>query len=189
MDIENFINEQNQGIWNELNAIYQIKLLFDPTEPSWRIKTEGNYITIITPTKKLEIASFTHELLHLYVDNLGISTPKEILYSISGEKSFLILTQNGLFDKIHNFCSHKKMFPYFIEMGFNENSFLSKWANFGCISYWITKMQLNQKYAIGVTNYIGFTISLQNNIGQAKKDYNLKKLRKLKQWHRVFMKL
>lgn len=183
MNIENYIDERNLAIWTKLNAIYEIELIYNRTESSWRIKMEieSKSAKIITPTRKLQIASFTHELLHLYLAEFGMSTDKEILYSIYGEKSFNILTKNGLFGKIHNFCSHKKMYPYFVEMGFPENSFIQKPAKFSFISYYLTKRQLKQKNENGITDYIGFTISLMNNMGETNKEYNQKKLIKLKQ--------
>ena len=146
MEIGQYINEKNRKIWNELSSIYQIEILYNPKESSWRIDTEDSVCKkIITPTKRLEIDSFTHELLHLYIDNLGMSTPNEILHSMYGERSFNVLTKKGLFAIIHNFCSHKKMFPYYVEMGFSEERFVSKPAKIGFISYLIIKMQLKNK--------------------------------------------
>jgi hypothetical protein len=180
LKIEHFINDKNREIWDKLNSSYQIELVYDPKETSWRIDSEDILLKrIITPTRKNEISSFTHELLHLYIDDLGMSTPLELLNVIRGEKSFEVLTNNGLFAIVHNFCSHSKMFPYYDEMGFPEDEFVSKPATLGLVSLFLLKFQLNMNQLMGVTHYIGNVIALCNNMGQSKEKYNKMKLDKL----------
>jgi hypothetical protein len=181
LKIDNYINDQNRKIWNDLSSKYTIELLYNPKEFSWKINTEDSHRKIITtPTKKVEIDSFTHELLHLYIDDLGMSTPKEILYSINGQQSFDILTKKGLFSIIHNFCSHKKMFYYYIEMGFSEDKFVSSPAKFGFFTYLSLKRKIKNNLEEGITDFIGNAIALFNNMGHKKAEYNSKKLAQLK---------
>ncbi|MEQ8237931.1 MAG: hypothetical protein RIA69_01895 [Cyclobacteriaceae bacterium] len=180
MKIQDYINEQNESIWKELSQSYKIELIHEPKEWSWKINTEDPWIKkIITPTREIEISSFSHELLHLYIDHMGMTTPKEILHSIYGELSFQVLTKNGLFSILHNFCSHKKMFPFFIEMGFNEKDFISFPAKFGYLTRLTLKSKMIQKQAVGVTDFIGNTLALMNNMGSSNEKYNSKKLKKL----------
>lgn len=180
MQITDYINIKNKRIWDELKYSYQIDLQYAPKEKSWRIENDETKAIIFTPTKKKEIHSFTHELLHLYLDFKGMSTAKDILHSIYGDKSFKVLTTNGLFAIIHNFLCHKKMFPFFIEMGFDEKEFVSKRAKLSFLEFYSIKGFLLSKNPEGLTSFIGNTIALLCNDGKSFKEYNDKKLNKLK---------
>lgn len=182
MKITDYINEKNESIWNELNGSYEIELVYDPKEYSWKINMDKRQVVITTPTKKIEIESLTHELLHVYVEHMGMSSPEEILHSIYGTDSFEILTTNGLFAKIQNFCSHKKMFPLYIDLGFSEKKFLAQKANINFFELLTLKSSFLKKETIklGVVDFIGHSISFFNNEGEFQKKKNARCLGKLK---------
>ena len=182
MHITNYINEKNKSIWNELKGLYQIDLIYNPKEYSWKVNKEAEKFIITTPTNKIEIESFTHELLHIYIEHKGMSSPEDILHSMYGKESFKILTTNGLFAKIHNFCSHKKMFPYYIELGFSEKKFLSHKANMNFFDFSILKSSFlkKEKIKLSIVDFIGFSISFFNNEGKSQAKKNARCLGKLK---------
>ncbi len=181
MEIHKYINDQNRALWTELKVLYQIELVYDPNEWSWKTDSDNELVKrIITPNRRIEISSFTHELLHVYIDHLGMSTSEDMLHSIYGGLSFNVLIKNGLFAKIHNFCSHKKMFPFYQKMGFPENEFVSYPAKLSFLSYLSLRSKLKTKQTIGITDYIGNVLALLNNMGESKETYNKKKLNKLK---------
>lgn len=181
---ENYINDKNEKIWNAVQEHYLVILEHDPYEWSWKvIGPEFGIVKIVAPTTAIEIGSFTHELLHVYIEILGMSNSQEVLESMYGEKSFEVLTFKGLFAQIHNYCCHRKMYPFFEEMGFSEDEFISPkhrarldwfellWIRLGFMLKW------RRKHA--VTRFIGQTTSLFNNVGQSYEQYNMKYLSKL----------
>lgn len=90
-EIEKYINSKNENIWNELKLHYKFQLEYNQLEYSWACKIEGNKALIVTPNRKIEIDSFTHELLHIYFDYLGLSKYPDLICSIEGENSMGIL--------------------------------------------------------------------------------------------------
>lgn len=182
MTIQDNINHQNVELWNELNSQFDFKLIYSRKEISWRVNIEKRPIEIYTPSKEPDIPSFTHELLHIYIHTKGMSTDRDLLNSIYGTGSFSILTTNALFGKIHNFCSHTKMFPYFVNMGFEESSFIADRVKFSKMSYFILRIMFlfNRTRPHAVADYIGHSMALLNDNETANKKHTLKSLNRLK---------
>ena len=183
--IESYINEQNISIWNELKEEYSFTLFLDLTETSWKGKADGKTAIIITPTRLIEYNSFTHELLHIYLDFLGLSSLEEVVHNIIGEYTFSFLLSNDLTSWIYNLCSHKKMFPFFTSMGFSEESFVQERGSFSkrdLINIKDLSKSRNTR-CDSIELFIGHTISLMNNVVKeddvkcAKHLLNLKKLK------------
>jgi hypothetical protein len=183
--IENYINSQNQNIWNELKNNYTFQLIYDPSEYSWKGKAENGIATIITPTQELEFHSFSHELLHIYLDYCGISNLEDLLYGIMGEHSFEVLTENNLTGILYNFCSHKKMFPFYKKMGFSEYQFVQERISFSNYNIFEIKLLFAFKKSRkkAVNQFIGQSLSLMNVVveeDKSKCEKYLKKLQKIK---------
>lgn len=191
MTLEDNINSQNIELWNELNSKFDFKLIYSKDEISWRVNTERDPIEIYTSSKTPNIPSFTHELLHVYVESNGMSSDRDILNSIYGKDSFQILTNNALFARIHNYCSHTKMFPYFIKMGFEERDFIADRIKLSFISYYILKIMLKSKKSkeTVITDFIGHTMALFNDNETANKKATTRSLNKLKKLNPTLFKI
>jgi hypothetical protein len=191
MTLEDNLNDQNRELWNELNSQFDFKLIYSENEISWRVNTETNPIEIYTSSKTPNIPAFTHELLHVYIESKGMSTDKDILVSMYGIDSFEILTTNALFARIHNYCSHTKMFPHFKKMGFDESSFLDGRINFSSMSYYTLKIMFSFKKTLkfAVTDFIGHTMALFNDNEQANRLNTLKGLKKLQKLNPSLFKI
>jgi hypothetical protein len=185
LNIEQNINHQNLELWNELNDHFEFRLIYSPSEYSWRVNTENNPIEIYTSSKTPNIPAFTHELLHVYLELKGMSTPKDLLNSIYGNCSFKVLTQNALIARIQNYCSHLKMYPYFERMGFHEGLFLANPIRLSKLSYFILKLRFANKNikTWPITDFIGHSVALLNDVDSANiihTEKSILKLRKLK---------
>ena len=182
MILEDNINYQYIELWNELNSLFNFKLVYSKDEISWRVNTALNPIEIYTSSKTPDIASFTHELLHVYIEHKGMSSDHDILNSMYGDASFQILTTNALFARIHNYCSHTKMFPYFKKMGFDENLFIKDRIKFSKSSYYVLKLMFKFKQTLkfAVTDYIGHSMALFNDHESSNSKNTLRSLQKLK---------
>ena len=148
----------------------------------WRVNSEIRPIEIYTSSKTADIPSFTHELLHVYIETKGMSTDRDLLNSMYGTDSFQILTKNALFARIHNYCSHTKMFPYFVKMGFDESLFIADRIKFSSMSYYILKLMFLFKKTkpLAVTDFIGHSMALFNDNESANEKNTKKSLNKLK---------
>ena len=181
MTIQDNLNHQNIDLWNELSSQFDFRLVYSEKEISWRVNNETDPIEIYTSSKEPDLPSFTHELLHVYIESKGMSSGRDILNSMYGTDSFQILTSNGLFARIHNYCSHTKMFPYFKEMGFDESTFIADRIKFGAVSYYILRIMFSFKKTLplAVTDFIGNTMALFNDNESANQQNTLKSLKKL----------
>ena len=180
--IEECITEKNQRIWDKLTPHYRFQLLLDKNEYSWKAKVEYGFATIVTPTEELSQSSFTHELLHIYVEHLGLSKYEEIVHAISGDESLLILTEGDLIAYIYNFSSHKKMYPYFEEMGFPDDKFVQSKIKFSWLDLFIISLlfKFDKKKPTAVNLFIGHSISLLNNVDPDDQPKCMRYLNKLK---------
>lgn len=160
-EINKYIIIQNEKIWNELRQKYTFLLFHDHSEYSWKVKVEDDLATIVTPNLTVNHSSFTHELLHVYLDYLGLPKCFELMRSISGSDSFDVLIENNLISHIYNFCSHKKMFPYYKEMGFSEYDFVNERITFNDEDLNSIQQSLNNK---NYTDFIGHSLALLNNV-------------------------
>lgn len=192
MTLQDNLNSQNIELWNELNSRFDFKLIYSEKETSWRVNTETNPIEIYTSSQTQDIPSFTHELLHVYIiESKGMSSARDVLNSMYGTESFKILTTNGLFAKIHNYCSHTKMFPYFKKMGFDESSFLADRIKFRTIDYYILRIMFSLKKTLrlAVTDFIGNVTALFSDNELANRKNTLKSLDKLQKLNPSLFKI
>lgn len=191
MTLQDNLNHQNIELWNELNSQFDFKIVYSENEISWKVNNEMNPIEIYTSSKTPDIPSFTHELLHVYIESKGMSSDKDLLNSMYGTDSFQILTTNALFARIHNYCCHTKMFPYFKEMGFEENSFIADRIKFSTASYYLLRIMffLKKTLALAVTDFIGHTMALFNDNESANRKNTLKSLKKLEKLNPSLFKI
>ncbi|MDM1298086.1 hypothetical protein HXZ94_06195 [Empedobacter falsenii] len=185
LHFENYINYQNQEVWDKVNSIYNIKLIYNSSEYSWASKTEGNYAEIVTPTLEIDLESFTHELLHIYLDYLGLTKYDDFINSKAGKNSFELLRyKSDLASFIYNLASHRKMFPYYNKMGFCSKKFVQERINFNDnLLIQLENLSHNNCQIDFIHNFIGNVYSLMYNVVKQdeKKCKNfLFKLRKVK---------
>lgn len=170
-EISKYINSKNESIWNEVKNKYVFKFTYDPFESSWMSKSENGIAFIVTNNRDISFESFTHELLHIYLNHLGLSELSELIYGIKGENSFEILLEEGLVPFIYNVCSHKKMFPYYTEMGFSDSKFVEEGINFSVhdLSFIENSFSSNGSKLICINQFIGHSLALLNNVVEADK--------------------
>lgn len=165
-EIDKYINQQNREVWNLIKEEYSFRLLLDTFEYSWQSNVENGVATIIANSTEINYSAFTHEILHIYIDYLGMTQKREIVYGVIERESFDVLLENDLISCIYNFCSHKKMFPYFKEMGFSEYNFVEERINFTYEDLNLIRYNFSKKETrlIGVNQIIGHSLSLLNNV-------------------------
>lgn len=183
--IEDYVNEQNYNLWEELKNHYQFKLFYDGDEYSWKTRNEITHVLIITPSKKIDFASFTHELLHTYIEYKGMTQFDSFQESYLYQSIFSNFVFNNLFSSIYNFCAHKKMYPYFTEMGFKDREFVMNRFDYNWRRHFTTKMMFKMKWlrVFALEQFLGNYFSLKNNVvleDQQKCTKFLGKLKRLK---------
>ncbi len=182
--IDNYINNKNQALWNELNSVYEIELFYDENEYSWFVEINSKKVKIVSNELDVNIPSFTHELLHVKLDMLGMSTFEDLEYFTSSNLIFNNFIFRNLLYRTRNFHSHKKMYPYFNEMGFDDEDFVSERARFSFMSGIKLRIFKRIKYlkTIGIEQFLGNFFALKNDFVKSDKkniDRSLKRLKNI----------
>lgn len=182
LNIDKYLNHQNRCLFDELSAVYNIKLFQSDEIKDWCI--ENNKPIIRTPIDDLSIASFTHELLHLYLDYLEITPKEKVYHQIWHIQLILKINKHFLFDHIYNVSSHKKMYPYFREMGFKDIDFVkdngSFFSNYDYLLITIFK-KLRIFKTTWISRFIGHFFALKNDVVEIRRERNRRMLFKLAQ--------
>ncbi len=182
--IEDYINYQNKSLWEELYSEYDIELFHDPTEFSWLVEIKGKKAKIVCDNLEINYASFTHELLHIKLDQLGMTNFNELSDYTSNHLIFKHFIFRSMIYNVFNFHSHKKMFPYFDSMGFNDVDFVSNTENFSFIESLRLRIfpKIKLLKSCGMEEFLGKFFALKNDFIQSnsiRKERYLKRLRKI----------
>ena len=92
-------------------------------EGTYGVFTQGKTAIIYVPKGIYSPPSFTHELLHIELKNQDCSISTKC--SVSERPRLKNIFSEMLSDHITNVLEHRKMFPKFISMGYDERDFLS----------------------------------------------------------------
>jgi len=190
LNISKYLNHQNKELFDELSEVYDIKLYLDSSVNTWG--TDNNSPVIRTPEDNLNIAFFTHELLHIYLDYKGLTRKEDIYNRVFHIDVLATINKQFLFDHIYNVSSHKKMYPLFRKMGFKDYEF---WANkgafAGCFDYCLIKIckRLNVMSSYWISRYIGHFFALKNDIVSKHDNHNRKLLYKFYKLDRTLYRI
>lgn len=183
-NIQNYVNGQNRQLWENLNRKYLIKLFHDEKEYSWLVQKKDGIYQIICPNLTVNYSSFTHELLHIYIEDLGMTDYDSFSKTYKNDPLFGGFLFVGLFGYIHNFSCHKKMFPYFEKLGFSEYDFVKERINYSLKRHYkiYIFMKLRRLRMFGIEQFLGNFFALKNNVvteDKLKCSRFLNKLRKI----------
>jgi len=177
LNINKYLNGQNLYIYKELRKEYNIKLYLDNSVSSWLIENDKPIIR--TPKDDLNIASFTHELLHLYVEYKGHTRPNIVFNNIFHIDVLISINRAHLIEHITNVNAHKKMFPIFKKLGFKDEEFVQNTGSFFCLSsYIIVRIckSLNIFPKFWISQFIGHAFALKNDVVESRLGNNKKYL-------------
>ncbi len=168
-------------MWDKLNSEYQIDLFFDESAYSWLVIIDDQKAKIITPNLDIDYSSFTHELLHVKLDKLGMTNFDDLTDFVESSTVFSNFVFRRLIFATHNFHSHKKMYPYFNEMGFDDEDFVGVRERFSFMEDLqlriFPKIKLLRTFAI--EGFLGKFFALKNDFVQREKNTTEKRLKRL----------
>lgn len=183
-NIENYINSQNRELYETLNKRYNIRLLHDENEYSWLVQKTNLSINIICPNLTVNYSAFTHELLHIYIEDLGMIDYNSFYSFYQNDSVFGNFIFTNLFGYIYNFSCHKKMFPYYKNLGFSEYEFVGQRIDYSLKRHYTIYlcMKIKKFNLFGIDQFLGNFFALKNNVvaeDKLKCDRFLRKLRKI----------
>ena len=130
--IAGLIDNRNAALWEELNEHYEIKIELVNDTPKYGCYSIENTSTIYVPESKINAASFTHELLHIYLRSKGIFLGARLTRLIRLSKTLSKIYSEPVLEHIGNCLDHIKMLPLYLDLGFDRREFLSDYEQNKC---------------------------------------------------------
>ena len=167
--MKELIDFRNEKLWSDLNEKYKI-LFKDSYNGEYSCYSENENIIFYIVNTNLCKASFTHEMLHVYLRMkdcfIGAGLKNTILQSkiLSSMLSFELLEHMG------NCLDHIKMLPIYLNMGFEKEKFILDYNTHKCSPEELSSIKRNYKIGKKVNSkavdlYIGkfFAMSADPN--------------------------
>jgi len=129
--MKSLLDSRNINLWNKINSNYKVN--FEKSSNSaYGCYTQGKEVTFYIGTGELSKDYFTHEMLHVYFRLndcfFGEGLSNVILYN----NRLGILISGELIEHVGNCFEHVKMFPLYLEMGFEQSKFLTDYHEYKC---------------------------------------------------------
>ena len=187
VDVNQYIDNCNENLWKEFSGKFNINVKYS-TNNYYSNFLKDKVCTIYVLRDVPDYASFTHELLHLYLPYHKVYIGGAIKCMLSEKNVLNTIFDAPLYDHISNCLEHIKMLPLFVGMGYPIDKFLK--------DYYSEKLTVNEverlckgykkgfisyKYDKRFVNYfIGKFFAAKADINQGN-DYKeqLKKLKEL----------
>ena len=118
------IDDKNTHLWNELSELYEIELIASP-EQNYMSQVSGKNATISIYEKDLSAASFTHELLHIYLKSKNVKIVEDFNNALENSEKLNNLFSTGLKEHVTTCLEHNLMLPLFLKMGYENRLFTS----------------------------------------------------------------
>lgn len=127
MDTNGLIDNRNLELWNSLRRIHEIEIRKEK-RPDYLAFSKNGKTIISVPIDKIDSASFTHELLHIYLRTKEVFIGGGLTRSIKESEKLSKIFSDNLIDHMGNCLDHIKMLPEFLKLGYNESDFLSDYS-------------------------------------------------------------
>lgn len=149
--LSKLVDYRNKDLWEFCNSRMNIELSFNDMN-EYGVHSEGDNHIIYIPTNNLNSASFSHELLHIYLLIHGIYIGGALQSEIKrlGIDHFF---SHSLAEHVSNCLYHIKMLPLYLDLGYKKESFLT---DFNINKFSIHEMELLKN------NLISFNGSYQS---------------------------
>ena len=135
-----YLDYRNINIWKELSKALTISVTYHD-EKSYGLYRINNSVNIYVPHLPPCKDSFTHELLHLWLDMNDVSVSRTLSSTFKTDQLFKFLFKPELGDHLGNCADHYKMLPLYLNMGFERNKFLQDYDSIKCSDIALTMIE------------------------------------------------
>lgn len=123
METFGLIDNKNSGLWNELLKVHEIEIRLEDCKEYGAFSQNGKTV-IHVPQNNISPASFTHELLHVFLRVKKVFIGASLKLCIREKPILSRIFSQGLLEHIGNCLDHAKMFPMFLKIGYDKKDFL-----------------------------------------------------------------
>lgn len=159
----NILNESNKKL------LLQVEEFYDVSFQVWRknyceVYSEGTKATIcLSRQKRADNASIAHELLHLWLKGFDTLSSNHIFLLSQNDPILSKIFDKQLCDHIGNCMEHVKMFPVFLELGYDKFEFLKDSNKEKSSKLFLKSLRLKSKNQLNtnaINAYIGNLIAI-----------------------------
>lgn len=131
LSVSPYIDQRNKDMWNQVSTAFNISLAYH-SKQSYGLYTINKTATIYVPHSKACVASFSHELLHLWMDMKDVSVSCTLSSTFKTNPLLKLLFKPNLGEHIGNCADHYKMLPLYLQMGFERELFIDDYNSHKC---------------------------------------------------------
>ena len=124
VDVSLYIDNANMKLWETMNQFFNISIDYSLEDCYSNYFLKGNCIIYVPKMSAPDSASFTHELLHLYLPYHKTFIGGAIEGMLKETYPLNIIFDKGLYDHVSNSLEHIKMLPLYLKMGYPIEKFL-----------------------------------------------------------------
>ena len=144
IDVNDFLDERNRELWEYVCANHNVSIK-KSNEDNYLVTTKKDGFDISVLSNDKCSASFTHELLHIWL-SMKISSPYNYINKhIWKDDKFRMIFSNDLVEHIGNVLEHRKMLSKFIEMGYKRSDFMADYNTYKMDDYVLSVIISNFK--------------------------------------------
>lgn len=124
VDASLYIDDANKDLWETMNQSFNISIDYTSEDCYGNYFRNGNCTIYVPRMSAPDSASFTHELLHLYLPYHKTFIGGAIEGMMKETYPLNTIFDKGLYDHISNSLEHIKMLPVYLKMGYPVEKFL-----------------------------------------------------------------
>lgn len=129
--MKELIDTRNEKLWNDLNGKYKI-IFKDSISGHYSCYAKDDDVTFYIVNEDLCKASFTHEMLHIYLRMNDCFIGAGLKNTIQQSKILTSIFSTELLEHVGNCLDHIKMLPIYLDMGFEREKFISDYQIHKC---------------------------------------------------------
>ncbi|MFB2119904.1 hypothetical protein [Parapedobacter sp. 2B3] len=123
IDVSSLIDDRNREMYNTVCEKFNVEFEYSAND-EYSVYTQGNQATFYIPIGTYCVDSFSHELLHVYLDYHEFYLGGNFKNTMWQSNVFQRLFDIQLAEHMTNSISHKLMLPIYLAMGFDRLKFL-----------------------------------------------------------------
>lgn len=142
---KNFIDDRNNRIWNELKQKYNFEI-DKSNNHEYSCFIQAKKVIIYYDDSNICKDSFTHELLHVYLNSKEFYLGNNLNLIINNDANLSRILSKQLIEHISNCLDHIKMFSIFNELGFDKFKFIVDYFDRKCDRADVLELTFNYRY-------------------------------------------
>jgi hypothetical protein len=121
-ELKNLVDARNHNLWSQVNQRFDIKVV-KQWRSDYKIVWDNKSVTIFVQGWNSNPASFTHELLHIWLMDNNVCIDGGLINAFRSNKILREVFSNQLAEHVGNVVCHEKMFREFTRLGYEPQDF------------------------------------------------------------------